>query len=119
LGRWQILRRITLGDFFFFRTEKSKERRLAVRIVIHEDQCRGCRRCEMACSWQESGASNPRLAGIRIWKEEERGKDYPVLNQQCGETFCGREEPWSPKGSRVPRCVAVCLFGALEMGGGG
>jgi Fe-S-cluster-containing hydrogenase component 2 len=86
-----------------------------MRIEVREERCRGCRRCEMACSWQENGVCNPKLAGIRIWKEEERGRDYPVLNQQCSESFCGREEPWSPRGSGVPRCVAVCLFGALEL----
>lgn len=86
-----------------------------MRIVVRNENCRGCRRCEMACSWQPSGVCNPRSAGIRIWKEEEQGRDYPVLNQECTATFCGREEPWSPQGSGIPRCVAVCLFGALEL----
>ena len=63
------------------------------RIITHPEKCRGCRRCEMACAWTDQGLINPRLAGIRIWKLEEEGKDYPVLNQQCLDKFCGKELP--------------------------
>ncbi|MBF7081726.1 hypothetical protein IT084_01855 [Desulfallas sp. Bu1-1] len=87
------------------------------RIVTHPEKCRGCRRCEMACSWTDQGLMNPRLAGIRIWKLEDEGKDYPVLNQQCLDNFCGKELR-EQKNTGIPACVGSCLFGALEMAGG-
>lgn len=90
-----------------------------ISIVVKPENCRGCRRCELACSWTTDGFSNPRMAGIRITKLEDKGKDYPVLNQQCEDNFCGKILPWQDPTLRVPRCVATCLFEALVMGEGG
>lgn len=77
---------------------------MALPININPEKCRGCRRCEVACSWTPSGRINPRLAGIRIWKDEGRGRDYPVINQQCLDNFCGKEHParrgWDPVSGR-------------------
>lgn len=83
-------------------------------IIVNNEKCRGCRRCEMACSWTPGGLTNPRLSGIRIWKTEDQGKDTPVFNQVCLDQFCGKEHP-DKKGSGVPLCVSTCLFGALEV----
>lgn len=83
-------------------------------IAVYPDNCRGCRRCEMACAWLGQSAANPRMAAIRVWKIEDSGKDYPVLGQQCLDTFCGKELP-GQAGSKVPACVASCLFGALKI----
>lgn len=90
-----------------------------ISIKINPEKCRGCRRCELACSWTVDGFSNPALAGIRIDKLEDKGKDYPVLNQQCEEKFCGKIHPWQDPNDQIPRCVASCLFGALRMSQGG
>lgn len=81
---------------------------------IDNNKCRGCRRCEMACSWSNSGTTNPRLAGIKIKKNEEEGKDYPVFNQTCFDQFCGKEHS-AEKGNGVPLCVTTCLFGAIAI----
>jgi len=62
-----------------------------VPIRINADNCRGCRRCEVACSWHGPGPLNPRLAGIRIMKLEEGAKDQPVINMECLEHFCGKQ----------------------------
>lgn len=85
-----------------------------ISIRINREKCRGCRRCELACSWSEEGVANPRRAGIKINKLEKGAKDYPRLNQQCEEKFCGKQ-PFGESESGVPRCVEVCLFGALEL----
>ena len=85
-------------------------------IIVHREKCRGCRRCEMACSWKSGGLTNPRLAGISIWKTENEGKDVPVLNQICLDQFCGKEHP-DKLGSGIPLCVSTCLFGALTVEG--
>ena len=59
-------------------------------IKIIPENCRGCRRCEVACSWHDPGPLNPRLAGIQIMKLDEGGSDYPVINMECLERFCGK-----------------------------
>ncbi|MCL6611739.1 MAG: hypothetical protein K6T66_09405 [Peptococcaceae bacterium] len=84
------------------------------RIEVHPENCRGCRRCEVACSWTEYGTVNPRLAGIRIWKLEEEGKVYPVFNQTCLDRFCGKADP-GKKMDDEPLCVTSCLFGGIKM----
>lgn len=84
------------------------------RIEVYPENCRGCRRCEVSCSWTRYGTSNPRLSGIRIWKIEEEGKDYPVFNQQCLDSFCGKTHP-ERKRDDEPLCVTSCLFGGIKM----
>ncbi len=85
---------------------------LSIKIV--QENCRGCRRCQVACSWHDPGPLNPRLAGIQIMKLDEGGCDYPVINMECLERFCGKRHPGSKTG-REPACVSACLFGALQM----
>ncbi len=85
-----------------------------VAISIFPENCRGCRRCEAACSWHHPGPFNPRLAGINIMKLDEGGTDYPVINPECLERFCGKVDP-KRKNDLEPACVSACLFGALKM----
>lgn len=70
----------------------------------------------MACSWKPDGFTNPRMAGISIWKSEDQGKDLPVFNQTCLDQFCGKEHP-DKIDSGIPLCVSTCLFGALTAEG--
>jgi Fe-S-cluster-containing dehydrogenase component len=83
-------------------------------IKILPEKCRGCRRCQLACSWHDPGPLNPRLAGIQILKMEEGGSDYPIINIECLERFCGKTQPRN-QGGQKPACVSACLFGALRM----
>jgi Fe-S-cluster-containing hydrogenase component 2 len=83
-------------------------------INIIPENCRGCRRCQVACSSHDPGPLNPRLAGIRILRLEDGGSDYPVMNMECLERFCGKAEPRDMTDLK-PACVSACLFGALEM----
>ncbi len=85
---------------------------LSIKII--RENCRGCRRCQIACSWHDPGPLNPRLAGIQILKLDEGGSDYPVINMECLERFCGKRHPRG-KADREPACVSACLFGALQM----
>ncbi len=86
----------------------------ALSIRITPENCRGCRRCEVACSWHDPGPLNPRLAGIKVMKMDEGGCDYPVINMECLERFCGKRDPRSKTGQE-PACVSACLFGALQI----
>ena len=84
-----------------------------VSIKIVPENCRGCRRCEVNCSWHDPGPLNPRLAGIHIMKLDEGGTDYPVINKECLERFCGKIDT-RRKSDLEPACVSACLFGALQ-----
>ncbi len=70
---------------------------LSIKIV--RENCRGCRRCQVACSWHDPGPINPRLAGIQIMKLDEGGCDYPIFNMECLERFCGKRHPRRKKGT--------------------
>ena len=84
------------------------------RIIIHPERCRGCRRCEIACAWHDQGPLNPRLAGIHILQLDNDGIDYPVVNTECQERFCGKRSPWAARPDE-PACVTACLFEALTL----
>jgi Fe-S-cluster-containing dehydrogenase component len=47
---------------------------------------------------------------------DEGGTDYPVINKECLERFCGKIGP-RRKNEMEPACVSACLFGALQMMG--
>jgi len=85
-----------------------------LNIKIVPENCRGCRRCQVACSWNDPGPLNPRLAGIHILRLDEGGLDYPVINRECLERFCGKTAP-GESNRQKPACVGACIFGALEM----
>jgi len=83
-------------------------------IKINPENCRGCRRCQVACSSHDPGPLNPRLAGVQILRLEDGACDQPVINVECLERFCGKVSSHDTTG-RKPACVSACLFGALEM----
>ena len=85
-----------------------------VSIKIKPENCRGCRRCQVACSWHDPGPLNPRFAGINILRLDDGGMDYPMINMECLERFCGKQDPRT-KNALEPACVSACLFGALEI----
>ena len=78
---------------------------MKVPININSDNYRGCRRCEMACSWQANGMINPRNAGIKIHILDEVGKHLPVLNQQCYESFCEKEPEEKKVGDKCKNSI--------------
>lgn len=96
---------------FFIRRKRPMSNVLSIKIL--PEQCRGCRRCQLACSWHDPGPLNPRFAGIRILSLDDGGTDYPVINMECLERFCGKQHP-RRKNALEPACVSACLFGALE-----
>lgn len=85
---------------------------LSIKIV--PENCRGCRRCAVACSWHDPGPLNPRLAGINILRLDDGGTDHPLINMECLERFCGKQNA-RRRNELEPACVSACLFGALEI----
>lgn len=67
--------------------------------VIRTDpkRCKGCRYCEAICSYAHTGTIAPTRSRIRIRSEALKGRDVPVVCQQC------KERP----------CVEACPFGSI------
>lgn len=66
-------------------------------LYIDINKCRGCKTCEITCSFRWEKSFSPAYSAIYIIKNEKEGKNFPVVCQQCSK----------------PLCVDVCLSGAL------
>lgn len=69
------------------------------KIITHEEQCVGCRICQLWCSYQLTKKFIPSMANIKI--EDPYGLE-PKISFLDTCTKCGQ-------------CVNHCLYGALEM----
>ena len=67
-------------------------------LVADQEKCTGCRLCEMVCSVNKHGASDPCNSRIHIIKWENEGFYLPMFCQHCDE----------------PLCEAVCPVNAVE-----
>jgi len=68
-----------------------------MKVVVEQNQCRGCRVCELACSYYSFGEFNPKRSRIKVVKLEHAGEDIPVVCVQCG------------------KCIGQCPLDALKM----
>jgi len=57
---------------------------------LHIDpiKCTGCKQCEMACSYEKTGAFEPSKSRIKIFDFEEQGRKVPYTCTQCAEAWC-------------------------------
>jgi carbon-monoxide dehydrogenase iron sulfur subunit len=67
-------------------------------LVVDHEKCTGCRLCEMVCSVEHAGVSNPARSRIHVIKWPWEGFELPMLCQQCEEA----------------PCIAVCPKNALS-----
>jgi Fe-S-cluster-containing hydrogenase component 2 len=67
-------------------------------LVVDHEKCTGCRLCEMVCSVEHTGVSNPARSRIHVIKWPWEGFELPMLCQQCEEA----------------PCIAVCPKNALS-----
>src|SRR4030042_6394527 len=101
---------------------------MAKVLFINYEKCTGCRQCELVCSVQHTGASNPSRANIHVVKWEHEGFYLPVVCQQCVDAPClnvcpkkaiSREEDSNRVIIDYDRCigcracVVACPFGAM------
>jgi Fe-S-cluster-containing hydrogenase component 2 len=56
--------------------------------VVDAHACTGCRVCELVCSFRRLEAFSPRMACIRVLKNEEEGIDTPIICRQCENAPC-------------------------------
>ena len=57
-------------------------------ITLALENCSGCNRCEVHCSFFHSGKIGRSGARIKVVKIEALGIDYPVICQHCQERYC-------------------------------
>jgi len=73
-------------------------------IVIDPNMCRGCRSCQLACSYSRHGVFNPAKSAIIIEREINTDHTVPIiLPLLCN--LCGGN----------PACVAACPYAALTL----
>ena len=101
-----------------------------MRLVADIELCRGCRICELACSFFNFGSFNPKKSRIRVTKLEEPSIDIPVVCRQCTKckpmTDCptGALTKHEKTGAVVAAlerctgcgmCLEACPFGAISL----
>ena len=71
-------------------------------LVVQAARCRGCRSCQLACSFEKSGVFNPAKAMIIMERNLELGHTAPMI-RPIGCDLCGGE----------PACAKACKYGAI------
>src|SRR3990172_2054142 len=86
-------------------------------LRITPDRCTGCMRCELACSYAQTGTFQPARSVIRVSPFQEHTSYAPYTCPQCAEGWCMTACPVeaigiSPVGAKVvgdDQCVGCKL----------
>ena len=75
-----------------------------MNLWMDPKKCRGCLRCELACSFHKSGHKffNPTLSSTRVTRNNENKLVTMILDETCDS--CANED--------TAFCVKACVFGA-------
>jgi len=75
-----------------------------MHIWLDPKRCKGCLRCELACSFHNSGHKlfSPALSSTRVTRDAENKTITLSIDSTCD--LCAGEE--------FPLCVKACVFGA-------
>ena len=57
-------------------------------LHIDPAKCTGCLQCEMACSYEHTGAINPSQSRIKVFDFEHEGRKVPYTCTQCADAWC-------------------------------
>ena len=96
-------------------------------LQIQPERCTGCMRCELACSYMQTGGFQPAKSVIRVAPLERHTSYAPYTCTQCAEGWCMTACPVdaiaiSPAGAKVVRddrcvgcklCTIACPFGTI------
>jgi len=73
------------------------------RLVIWPERCRGCRSCQLACSFTRTGEYNPSRSCIELDRDLRTEKTAPMIRTlTCN--LCNGE----------PACVDACTYAAIS-----
>ena len=76
-----------------------------MEIIRHPKACRGCRVCEIFCSYHQKKAFSPQGGAIRVNKDNRTGEIRWYKDETCDQ--CINEEQ--------PLCARFCSYGALRV----
>jgi Fe-S-cluster-containing hydrogenase component 2 len=65
-----------------------EETRMQKSLYLDPVKCTGCLQCEMACSFEHTGAINPAKSRIKVFNFEHEGRKVPYTCTQCAEAWC-------------------------------
>ena len=57
-------------------------------LALHPEKCTGCLRCELACSYMQTGTYQPAKSVIRVSPFEGYTSYAPYTCTQCAEGWC-------------------------------
>ena len=97
-------------------------------LEIHPDKCTGCKQCELACSWVQTGTFAPSKSLVRVHVFDEQASFAPYACFQCDEAWCMQACPVNAidvdeaTGAKIvidavcvgcKLCVIACPFGTI------
>jgi carbon-monoxide dehydrogenase iron sulfur subunit len=77
----------------------------ADHLVVSVKNCRGCRSCQLVCSFSKVGVFNPAKSMIRLERDVETDHTAPMICP-IGCDLCGGD----------PACVRACRYGCITSG---
>jgi Fe-S-cluster-containing hydrogenase component 2 len=98
-------------------------------LHIDPGKCTGCLQCEMACSYEHTGAINPSKSRIKVFDFEHEGRKVPYTCTQCADAWCMNACPVdaividAATGAKVVKeatcvgckvCTIACPFGTVN-----
>ena len=98
-------------------------------LIIDANKCTSCLQCEMACSYEHTGAFNPARSRIKIFEVDHGIRAIPYTCTQCSDAWCMRACPVEAitvdenTGAKIvseARCVGckvctiACPFGTIN-----
>ena len=84
--------------------QEDSQTQTIIDLSFIAEKCRGCLRCELACSFHHSGWSlyQPAISSTHIRRDNENKRITMFMDSSCD--FCMNE--------KFPLCVKACPFGA-------
>jgi carbon-monoxide dehydrogenase iron sulfur subunit len=97
-------------------------------LRIEPEKCTGCKQCELACSWVQTGTFQPSRSLIRVHVFDEQASYAPYACLQCDEAWCMHACPVNAidvdeaTGAKIvideacvgcKLCVIACPFGTI------
>lgn len=77
-----------------------------MKLWMDPKKCKGCLRCELACSYHKSGHKlfNPMLSSTKVLRNNENKEITMIIDENCD--LCDSED------KNFPLCAKYCVFGA-------
>ena len=85
-----------------------------MKLIVHQQNCVGCRVCEVVCSFHHHRTFSRKRSSIRVKKNERKAEFEPAIFNE-GEDK--RPACDLCDGEKVPLCVKFCPTKALTVRG--